>query len=158
MARVLTVAEISALPEGTVVWGEFWSKENRRWHDIIPAMRWGYESLINGGGQYTSANKYGTIPRPIGRSLRWWSEKPTDKEMRETKWDNKASKEKDIVKLYGGYIDVDRINDASNELDFCGEVIIVKKLIELGLLKVQKEQGLMITRYNWAIKAVKWDD
>lgn len=38
------------------------------------------------------------------------------------------------------------------------KLIIADKLIELGLLKFARHQGAVFTEYQWAIRAVKWDE
>ena len=58
------------------------------------------------------------------------------------------------VKLYGSSIYYEFPYNVPQQEAYSA---IVKKMQELGILKVEKEKGLMGTRYLWAIKAVKWD-
>ena len=55
--------------------------------------------------------------------------------------------------MWGGFIDVDWKTDLND-----GYRIIAEKLAELGLLKLDRNIGILTTRYTWCIKAVKWDD
>ena len=57
------------------------------------------------------------------------------------------------IKPYGGFIE---FSDAAGEIT--GYKAIVERMEKAGILKVEKQEAPMLTRYNWAIKAVKWDD
>ena len=56
------------------------------------------------------------------------------------------------IKPYGGFIE---FPDAAGELT--GYAAIVEHMMKAGILKVVKQEAPMLTRYNWAIKAVKWE-
>lgn len=56
------------------------------------------------------------------------------------------------VKPYGGFIDFPY---KAGEPEAYTE--IVERMIYAGILKVVKQEGPMSTRFNWAIKAVKWE-
>ena len=56
------------------------------------------------------------------------------------------------IKPYGGFIE---FPDVVGNL--IGYTTIVEHMLKAGILKVEKQEAPMFTRYNWAIKAVKWE-
>lgn len=86
--RVLTVEEIDALPEGTVVWEEFMDEDGDTGSETTPSMKWGLWSLVNGEGETAAEHSYGIRgwDHDPARS-RWWSAKPTDEQRKAVKWE-----------------------------------------------------------------------
>lgn len=62
--------------------------------------------------------------------------------------------EKRVPKLYGGGLNFSWGEDDLDKV----KLTIADKLIELGLLKIARHKGAVFTEYQWAIKAVKWDE
>ena len=93
-ARVLTLEELNALPEGSVVWDEFMDEDGNVKDETRPSMKWGLWTLANGDVAISAEHSYGIRgwadpPRnwiDLSRS-RWWSAKPTDEERKRVKWD-----------------------------------------------------------------------
>ena len=85
-ARLLTPAEISALPESSVVWEEFYSAEKQRSTVLEPAIKIGGSLHLEQG--QTMIDDSMDEPDVDGNQWRWWSAKPTDDQRGDEPWKN----------------------------------------------------------------------
>lgn len=84
--RVLTEEELKALPDGSVVWEEFFNGEEGESTSIVPALVY--------AGQITSPDGSSNIdvcargwPDGDGNAFRYWSSRPTDEQREATSWE-----------------------------------------------------------------------
>lgn len=82
--RVLTVEEISALSDGSVIWEEFYNADTKSTDQVIfPCMKYGKELITYDGGVFIG-DDMGTDAD--GDRWRWWTSLPDDDERKEVPW------------------------------------------------------------------------
>lgn len=83
--RVLTFEEISALPDGAVVWEEFYNGETGGVDPhMIPLMK--FEEQLTNGNDWTFVIDDMCEPAEDGCQWRWWSAEPTEAQRKRVKW------------------------------------------------------------------------
>lgn len=87
--RVLTAEELAALPEGAVVWEEFYNGEENRSTAMYAAMKTGVQTLVSAEG-VTYICEDMAAPDVDGNRFRWWSAKPTVLRRGHTPWEGGA--------------------------------------------------------------------